>query len=68
MELLFRKYFWAVNLLFLALAAFLVARTYGQRVATVGNAGWAFAVDGYAPFELMRGAAFGLAVAAMLSA
>jgi general secretion pathway protein C len=26
-ELLFRKYFWAVNLLFLALAAFLVART-----------------------------------------
>lgn len=51
-----------------ALAAFMVARTYGQRVAAVGNAPWPFAVDGYAPFELMRGAAFGLAVAAMTTA
>ncbi len=33
MELLFRKYFWAVNLAFLALAAFLVARTANTFVA-----------------------------------
>ena len=39
MELLFRKYFWAVNLAFLALAAFLVARTANTFVgAAIGPA------------------------------
>jgi general secretion pathway protein C len=39
MELLFRKYFWAVNLAFLALAAFLLARTANTFVgAAIGPA------------------------------
>jgi general secretion pathway protein C len=39
MELLFRKYFWAINLAFLALAAFLLARTANTFVgAAIGPA------------------------------